>query len=104
MKQPGGVEKPVLQELPVISDRMIFLYHAAFDIGFLKKAAERCDLEFPDIHVLDVMELAKQRIKELSCYKLENIAKYLGIDNNQKHRALEDCLLLQEVYLKLNEI
>lgn len=26
MKQPGGVEKPVLQELPVISDRMTFLY------------------------------------------------------------------------------
>ena len=26
MKAPGGVEKPVLQELPVISDRMTFIY------------------------------------------------------------------------------
>ena len=88
----------------MMDDKNVLVYHADFDIGFLKKAAERCDLEFPDIHVLDVMELAKQRIKEVSSYKLESIARHLGIDQDQKHRALEDCLLLQKVYLKLNEI
>ena len=101
----GHELKEVLETVfDMIDDKNVLVYHADFDISFLKKAAERCDLEFPDIHVLDVVELAKQRIKEVSSYKLENIARYLGIDKKQKHRALEDCLLLQDVYLKLNEI
>ena len=42
-------------------------------------------------------------IKDAPNYKLGTIASLLGITNKQPHRALGDCLLMNEVYLKLNE-
>ena len=42
-------------------------------------------------------------IRDAPNYKLETIASLLGIKNKQPHRALGDCLLMNEVYLKLNE-
>ena len=87
----------------VMDDRNVLIYNAEFDLGFLKKGAESCGIDFPDIHLLDVLELSKKTIKDTPNYKLETIASLLEITNKQTHRALDDCLLMNEVYLKLNE-
>ena len=87
----------------MIDDRNVLIYNAEFDLAFLKKGAKSCDVDFPDIHLLDVLELSKKMIKDAPNYKLGTIASLLGITNKQPHRALGDCLLMNEVYLKLNE-
>ena len=87
----------------MIDDRNVLIYNAEFDLAFLKKGAKSCGVDFPDIHLLDVLELSKKMIKDAPNYKLGTIASLLGITNKQPHRALGDCLLMNEVYLKLNE-
>ena len=87
----------------MIDDRNVLIYNAEFDLAFLKKGAKSCGIAFPDIHLLDVLELSKKMIKDAPNYKLGTIASLLGITNKQPHRALGDCLLMNEVYLKLNE-
>ena len=86
-----------------IDDKNVLIYNAEFDLRFLKKGAELCEVDFPDIHLLDVFELSKKMIKNAANYKLDTIASQLEINKKQKHRALDDCLLMNEVYLKLNE-
>lgn len=88
----------------IIEEQNVLIYNADFDLGFLKKKAELCDLEFPYISCIDVLELSKKKIKSAENYKLQTIADTLGINIEQKHRALDDCLLMNEVYIKLNEI
>ncbi|MBR1392302.1 MAG: type I-E CRISPR-associated endoribonuclease Cas2 [Ruminococcus sp.] len=86
-----------------IDDKNVLIYNAPFDLGFLKKAAEKCSLDFPDIYTVDVMELARKQVKNTPDHKLKTVAESLGITTRQNHRALDDCLLMNEVYLKLNE-
>ncbi len=95
--------KTVLESVfEAIDDRNVLIYNAEFDLSFLKRDAEVCGVDFPDIHLLDVRELSKKMLRDAPNYKLETIASLLGITNKQPHRALGDCLLMNEVYLKLN--
>ena len=87
----------------IMDDRNVLIYNAKFDLAFLKKSAEICGVDFPNIHLLDVFELSKKIVKNAPNYNLDTIASFLGITKEQTHRALDDCLLMNEVYLKLNE-
>ena len=87
----------------IMDDRNVLIYNAEFDLAFLKKGAESCGVDFPDIHLLDVFDLSKKMVRKAPNYKLDTIADFLGIKKEQTHRALDDCLLMNEVYLKLNE-
>lgn len=104
VKSDGIALKTALEKVfDIIDDRNVLIYNAEFDLRFLKKGAELCDLDFPDIHLLDVYELSKKLIKNVSNYKLETVAAFFGIEKDQMHRAVNDCWLMNEVYLKLNE-
>ena len=87
-----------------ISGKSVFIYNASFDIGFLKKEAERNNIDFPDINIKDLLDEVRNKISDTDNYKLKTVAEYLGICDEQKHRAVDDCKFLYEVYLKLNEI
>lgn len=105
LKEKGRDICDVLRKLfEIISGKTVFIYNAPFDLGFLKKEAERNNLEFPDINVKDLLVEARSKISDAANYKLEVIAEHLGIICKQKHRAVDDCRLLHEVYIKLNEI
>ena len=104
VKNEGVDLKSALEKVfDIIDDRNVLIYNAEFDLSFIKKGAECCCIDFPDIHLLDVLELTKKTVKDTSNYKLEKIAAHLGITTKQTHRAIDDCLLMNEVYLKLNE-
>ena len=87
-----------------ICGKTVFIYNAPFDIGFLKKEAEKNSINFPDIKVRDILAKARDKISKLDNYRLETVAEYLGISDRQMHRAVEDCRILHEVCIKLNEI
>lgn len=102
----SGVElKGVLEELfAVINGQNVVIYNADFDLNFLEKGAKKYDLEFPSVTIADVFEIARKRLRGLENYTLETVAKAFGITEKQRHRAIEDCQILFEVYCKLNEI
>lgn len=95
----------VLQTLfEMLSGKTVCVYNAAFDISFLRKEAERNHIAFPVFRTMDLLQEAKNKIDGLENYKLETVAKHLGIHCGQVHRAMDDCRLLYEVFRNLNEI
>lgn len=105
LKEKGDDISEVLKELfEFISGKVVLIYNAPFDLGFLEKEAERNGLEFPYINSKDLLTEARNKIDKLENYKLDTVAGYLGVCGKQKHRAVDDCKYLYEVYAKLNEI
>lgn len=88
----------------IIKDRTVVCYNKKFDIIFLKIAYEQQGLFFPVGRVVDVLSLARKRVRDIQNYKLGSLAEYFGITYEKRHRALADCEILYEVFLKLNEI
>lgn len=100
----GDLKKALEAAFETIEEKNVLIYNADLDLGLLKKNAENCGLEFPYIHSIDVMELAKKKLPSAENNDLQTIAQNLGIETKQRRRASEDCLLMNEVFLKLNEI
>lgn len=101
----GVMMQDVLRELLERTKcRNVILYHANFDCLFLEAACRKNGLPTPEFHITDAMQFSKSKLKGLTNYKLETVARALDIAAVQKHRALDDCKLLLEVWKKLNEI
>ena len=96
--------RPRIQKTQIIEGKNVAIYNADFDLGFLKKAAEQCDIDFPDIATKDVFYEVKNKLADLENFRLKTVAEFFCIDIEQTHRALADCKLLYEVCLKLNKI
>lgn len=99
--------KPINEVLPSFMDFIkgseAIGYNVNFDHEFLLAECSRQGIDITKIKFTDVMTTAKSKLKGLRSYKLESVAKRLGITTKQQHRALSDCHLLYQVYCKLNE-
>jgi len=98
------LEAALDQLFSILTDKTVLLYNSSFDMSFLEKASEKYNIDVPYINIVDVLVMARTKLKSLDNYRLENVALHLDICTNQEHRAVGDCLLLYEVYCKLNEI
>ena len=105
MLQDGMELQEALNEFnDIIRNKTLICYNAAFDMTFLEKACEFCKIDFCVNRVIDLLPLARKRVSGVSNFKLETLAQYFGLEYNKQHRAMEDCKILYQVYLKLNEI
>ena len=86
-----------------ISDRVMVIYNATFDMAFLRRAedATGCNINFSK--VIDALPMARKIMDDVDDYKLEAIAEALDISTDGHHRALRDSEILCGVYFKLNE-
>lgn len=101
----GISQKEVLQQfLEFCGDDILVGYNIDFDMRFLQIACK--DSGFPIIKnkTVDTMKLARKKIRNLPRYSLSVVAVHLGIEDEVKHRAVEDCMLTYRVFEKLNEI
>lgn len=106
MLSENGIElKTALEEIfSIIDEKKVVIYNADFDLSFLENGALKTNLEFPSVNVIDVFQMAKKQLKGIKKYTLETVAESLGITEKQRHRAINDCQILFDVYCKLNEI
>lgn len=99
---------PLSQALPdfleFIGRDVLVCHYAPFDTSFLQAACDAMHLEWRHGKILDTRTVAKEKSLAVSNYKLITLARHLGISESQAHRALSDCNLIHQVYLKLNEI
>ncbi len=94
----------VLDEfLNFVGDDLIIGYHVNFDVSFLQKALEISRKQKLKNKQLDVLTLARKKLDDVANYKLSTVAGVLGVAESVKHRALQDCLIVYEVYNKLNK-
>ncbi len=78
---------------------LMWLRKAIAENGFGKKFAKRS---------LDTISIAYAKLHnkapEIKYFSLSNLAKYFGVEENQKHRALADARTTYEVFKKLMDI
>ena len=82
----------VLPELAEhLRGRILVAHSARFDVGVLKQAFERADLEWPDPPVMCTVALARRLAPLQRRRGLASLADALGIEVAQTHRALPDA-------------
>lgn len=101
--------KPTIAEtlprfLQFIGDtpRVMIAHNARFDMSFLAKALGRLRQRCPSHPVVDTIPLAQERLP-LANYRLETIGRHLRFIDHERHRALDDSVLLKNVFLNLVE-
>ena len=52
-------------------------------------------------HFVDTLRIARKLLPELRHHRLDDLTSFFGIELRDKHRALNDCLLTNKVYLKM---
>lgn len=78
---------------------VLVAHNADFDTGFIRVNCERLSIPY-DYTVLDTVSLARLLLPELSKYKLNIVAKALGISLENHHRAVDDAGATAEIFIK----
>lgn len=88
----------IVGELPIAG------HNVTFDAVFLQEACDECGFGNLDNVNIDSVEIARKKLPRLRSYRLADLAASLGIEVNQRHRAMADCRTDLAILLKLNEI
>lgn len=87
----------------LIAGRTIVCYNSQFDMAFLQAAYISKGITFAAGRVIDLLPKAQRLLADVENYKLGTVAQYFGFSIEGQHRAMADCELLYQVFLKLNE-
>ncbi len=101
--QPGA--KDVLSAFKDFAGTGTLVAHnAAFDVGFLQREFMRAGLVFNSRHKC-ILKMSRKQFPELKDYRLETVARYLGIpvDKTLRHRALDDARLTAQVWIEMRK-
>ena len=86
-------------------DSVLVAHNAGFDIGFLRAAAQRCDIPWPRPPVLCTVRLARRVLsrEEAPSVRLAALARLFAVAAQPTHRALDDARATVEVLHALIE-
>jgi len=88
--------------LEFLEGTVIVCHNAPFDPGFLEVELSEVGLCLPNCLIVDTLTLARRCFNFWS-NSLGNVAKCLGIEISQEHRAMGDVLTTQKVFQKFIE-
>jgi DNA polymerase-3 subunit epsilon len=90
----AGADSPGPYQVALIAHN-----HIGFDLPFLKKELARNQLELPVewVHI-DSLYWARHYRSDLPKHALQYLRQIYGITANQAHRALDDVIILKEVF------
>jgi DNA polymerase-3 subunit alpha (Gram-positive type) len=83
--------------LPVVA------HNASFDTGFIKYNARLYGKSFDNI-IVDTLQLSRNMFPELGKYKLNLVAKHLGVKLENHHRAVNDAEATAHIFIKCLDI
>jgi len=72
-----------------------------FDVHFLRNEFSRCQQELPAWKFFDTLKWARRYRPDLPRHTLQSLRGVYGIAENNAHRALDDVLVLYQVYLNM---
>ncbi|WP_246578148.1 PolC-type DNA polymerase III [Clostridium frigoris] len=93
-----SIEKILPKFLEFAKDSVLVAHNSDFDASFIKKNSERLNLRFESA-IMDTIPLAKYLLKDLKTFKLNTVAKYLGITLENHHRAVDDAKATTDILL-----
>ena len=100
---------PIEQVLPSFLEfaagAVLVAHNAGFDVGFLRSAAARCGVEWPQFKVLCTVKLARRVLTrdEAPTVKLSALAALFKAQTQPTHRALDDARATVDVLHALLE-
>ena len=95
----------LLEFLGSESETVLVAHNAAFDLGFLKAAANALGYTFPKFQSLDTVKIARQVLTkdEVRNYKLDTLSQFFKTETSPTHRALDDVRATVSVFHGLIE-
>ncbi len=86
-------------------DAVLVAHNAGFDIGFLRAAAEHCEIRWPRPQVLCTVRLARRVLsrEEAPSVRLAALAQLFAVATQPTHRALDDARATVDVLHALIE-
>jgi len=86
-----------------VSQDILLGHNINFDLRFIRYNLEKYFNKKLENKTIDTMQIARKYCKELKNHKLETIANFYNINTEGHHRALNDCIMTNEIYLKLKQ-
>lgn len=83
-----------------VGDAMLVAHNVAFDAGFLRKSWPEGEAMPP---LVDTVGMARVVLKDAKNYKLGTLAKALGVNLVDAHRAADDARALARLYILMLE-
>lgn len=98
------IESVLPKFLDFIEDAKYMVAHNSdFDMGFIRAKAERMGIEF-DKKAIDTIDLAQVLLPEMKRFRLNNVAKKLGVSLENHHRAVDDARATANIFIKFLEM
>ncbi len=97
--EAGTIEEVLPRFVEFIKDSVMVAHNADFDMSFIFKNARDLGYEL-DCTIVDTVSLARVLLTTISRYKLDTVAKALGIVLENHHRAVDDAECTAKIFLK----
>ena len=94
-----GIMEVLDHFLEFVGDLPVVAHNASFDTGFIKLNARAAGKKFDNI-VIDTLQMSRNMFPKLGKYKLDIVAKHLGVKLENHHRALNDAMATAGIFLK----
>ncbi len=105
-----SISDSMVREAPVIGDVLrdfmdfsegcvMVAHNASFDMGFIEENCRRLSLPCGKTSV-DTVAMAQVLLPALNRFKLDSVAKALGVPLGHHHRAVDDAACTAEIFLK----
>lgn len=82
---------------------VLVAHNASFDVGFIKQKSSELGLSFDGVYA-DTVAMARVLMPNISKFKLDNVAKHLGVSLDRHHRAVDDAMAAAEIFVKFTRI
>ena len=114
IEQLTSINDSMVIDAPVIADILpefmkfcegcvMVAHNADFDMSFIKKPCQRLDIPCKPT-IVDTVALARVLLPNLNRFKLDTVAKALGVSLENHHRAVDDAGCTAEIFVKFIEM
>ena len=100
LKGAPKIETVLPEFLEFIGNRPLVAHNADFDTGFIREAARRQNLPFPNTSI-DTLILSQNLLPHLNKFKLDIVADALSLPEFNHHRAADDAVTCGLIYDRL---
>lgn len=94
-----SIEEVLPRFLKFCEGCILVAHNAAFDTGFIEKNCQRQGLSY-DFTSVDTVGMARFLLPALNRFKLDTVAKAVGVPLQNHHRAVDDAACTADIFVK----